>query len=200
MLINSPNYLSILNQNFIIMKKLFFSFLFLSVFIACNNEKAEDNNEASVSPGTETKVDAPAEFADAKYSEMGRSALSALSAGNVDGWVANYADNAVFAWNNGDSISGKAAIIDYWKKRMTEVIETLNFSNEIFLPLKVNKSQSVEAPGIWLLGWYETTAKYKKSGKSMTQWIHTTMHFDSNDKIDRAIMYLDRVPIMEASK
>jgi hypothetical protein len=42
-----------------------------------------------------------------------------------------------------------------------------------------------------------TTAKYK-TGKSMTQWIHTDLHFDANDKIDRVIMYLDRVPIAAA--
>ena len=34
----------------------------------------------------------------------------------------------------------------------------------------------------------------------MVQWIHTDQHFDANDKIDRVIQYLDRVPINAASK
>jgi hypothetical protein len=34
----------------------------------------------------------------------------------------------------------------------------------------------------------------------MSQWIHTDIHFDANDKIDRAIQYIDRVPINAATK
>ena len=144
-----------------------------------------------------TTKKAPAEFADPKYMDVGKKGLAALSAGDVEGWEAGYADNAVYLWNNGDSLAGKAAITAYWKKRRTEVIDSITFTNAIFLPIKVNQPQSVEAPGIWLLGWYQTNAKYK-TGKKMSQWIHTDMHFDANDKIDRVIMYLDRMPINAA--
>jgi cyanophycinase-like exopeptidase len=47
------------------------------------------------------------------------------------------------------------------------------------------------------MGWYQVTAKYK-TGKSMTQWVHTDQHFDANDKIDRLIQYIDRAPINAA--
>ena len=140
-----------------------------------------------------------AEFADAKYTAIGRKNLDALSSGNIDAFVADFADNGVYLWNNGDSLAGKAAIADYWKKRRTDVIETLTYSNHIFLPLKVNKPQSVEAPGIWLLGWYQVDAKYK-TGKTMSQWIHSDTHFNANDKIDRMIIYLDRASINQAEK
>jgi hypothetical protein len=65
------------------------------------------------------------------------------------------------------------------------------------LPVKVNEKGNIPMDGIWLLSWYKTTAKYK-GGKSMTQWIHSTYHFNSEDKIDMVNQYLDRVPIMEA--
>ncbi len=181
------------------MKKLIFSFWAIVIFIACTNEKTADNDAASASSGTETKASAPAEFADIKYSELGKKAISDLSAGNIEGWMSYFADNAVYSFNNGDSLSGKAAITEYWKKRRTDIIDSLIFSNEIFLPIKVNAPQSIEAPGIWLLSWYQTYAKYK-NGKSMTQWIHADMHFDGNDKIDQVIMYLDRASINAASK
>lgn len=183
------------------MRKLMLSFMGLVLFIACNNEKPAENKEAVSATGTEAKPQMDAEFADAKYMDIGKKGLADLSAGNVDEWMNSFAENAMYRWNNGDSLAGKAAISDYWKKRRTTVIDSISFSNDIWLPVKVNKPQqpSVQAPGTWLLAWYKTTAKYK-TGKSMTQWIHTDMHFDATDKIDIVIQYLDRVPIAEAMK
>jgi hypothetical protein len=73
------------------------------------------------------------------------------------------------------------------------------FINDIWLPIKVNEPQRNEQSGVWLLSWYVLKAKYK-TGKSMTQEIHTDMHFDANDKIDRVIQFLDRAPINAATK
>ena len=177
------------------MKKLLVFVMSSFIIISCSNEKkSEEKSEATPA---ETKTP-PAEFADAKYSEIGKSATAALSRGDVDAWLSNFADNAVYVWNNGDSLAGKAAISVYWKKRRLEVIDSLTFSNSIWLPVKVNQPQSVEAPGVWLLAWHQVYAKYK-TGKSMTQWMHMDYHFDANDKIDRLIHYLDRVPVNAAS-
>ncbi|ULQ57246.1 nuclear transport factor 2 family protein [Flavihumibacter rivuli] len=182
------------------MKKLLFWGMSSLFFIACNNQPADEKKSGDESGKGQTTayVNPSAEFADPKYIEMGKQALAALSAGDVDGWLKNYADNAVYVWNSGDSISGKAAITAYWKKRRMEVIDSLTFSNHVFLPINVKQPQSVEQPGIWLLGWYQVNAKYK-SGKSMTQWMHVDMHFNANDKVDRVIQYIDRVPINAAA-
>ncbi len=182
------------------MKRLLSIAFISSLFFACTNSKPADNaattsDSAAVAPAKPQ----PAEFADPKYSDIGKKGLAALSSGDIDGWMASFADNAVYVWNNGDSLSGKAAIAAYWKKRRTAVIDSITFRNQIFLPIKINQPQSVEQPGIWLLGWYQVTSKYK-TGKSMSQWIHSDMHFDANDKIDRVIQYLDRVPINAAMK
>jgi hypothetical protein len=138
-----------------------------------------------------------AEFADQKYTEIGKNMFDALSKGDMAGYLKSYANNAVYLWNSGDSLAGKDAIKDFWTKRRMEVIESLTFSNEIWLPIKVNQPQSVEAPGVWLLGWYQVNAKYN-TGKSMTQWMHIDIHFDVNNKIDRVIQYVDMVPINAA--
>lgn len=112
----------------------------------------------------------------------------------------SFADNAVYIWNNGDSLAGKAAIAAYWKKRRGEVIDSISFSQDIWLAIKVNQPQTpAQAPGNWALGWYAVSAKYK-TGKRMNQWIHTAMHFDANDKIDRVVQFLDRAPINAATK
>ncbi len=167
-----------------------------ALFFGCDNEKAtESTSETATAPAaaTETKP-GPAEFADSKYAEIGKKGLAALSAVDIDGWMDGYADNAGYVWNNGDSLAGKAAITDYWKKRRTEAIDSITFTNQIFLPIKVNQPQSVEAPGVWLLAWAKVDATYK-NGKSMTQWMHWTIHFNDNNQVDRMNQYLDTAPI-----
>ncbi|MBK8699154.1 MAG: nuclear transport factor 2 family protein [Saprospiraceae bacterium] len=158
-------------------------------------------NAEPAEPAPEEKTPAamaPAEIGDAKYIEIGKAGLNALSSGDVAKWMEAFADNAMYRWNNGDSLVGKQAIMDYWTKRRTEVIETISFTGDIWLPVKVNTpANEYQAPGDWLLCWYRTEAKYK-NGKTMIQWIHTDQHFDANGKIDLVIQYVDRASINAA--
>lgn len=176
------------------MKKLFLFVLCASLFAGC---KKGTVMESATSKTDSTKSVAPIEFADAKYSEIGKKSLDALSKGDMDAWMANYADNAKYYWNSGDSLVGKPAIDKYWRDRRANVIETITFEKDIWLPIKVNKKGNIPLDGYWLLSWYKTTAKYK-GGKLMTQWIHTTYHFDANDKIDMVDQYLDKAAINAA--
>lgn len=176
------------------MKKLFLIVLCTSLFVGC---KKEATTEPVVKDPAATEAVAPVEFADAKYTEIGKKTLDALSKGDMDAWMSNYADNAKYYWNSGDSLIGKPAIDKYWRDRRTNTIETISFEKEIWLPIKVNEKGNIPLDGFWLLSWYKTTAKYK-GGKSMTQWIHTTYHFDANDKIDMVNQYLDKSVIMAA--
>jgi ketosteroid isomerase-like protein len=176
------------------MRKIFLFVLCASVFVSCKKEETAVKEMTAAADDTVTK---PAEFADPKYAEMGKKSLAALEKGDMDSWMEMYADSAVYVWNSGDSLVGKAAIASYWKQRRVNVIETITFKDAIWLPIMVNKPQSVEAKGVWLLAWYKTTAKYKK-GKEMTQWIHTDFHFDGNDKVDRVIQYVDKAVINAA--
>jgi ketosteroid isomerase-like protein len=176
------------------MKKLMFLALCLGLFAACTHDKSAEKKMEIVHSQTQPQ---PAEFADQKYAEFGKKTFAALSGGDMAGYMAVYADNAVYQWNNGDSLAGKSAISEYWTRRRTESIDSLTFSNEIWLPIKVNQPQSVEAPGVWLLGWYQVNAKYK-TGKRMIQWMHIDLHFDMNDKVDRVVQYVDMAPINEA--
>ena len=141
----------------------------------------------------------PAEFADPRFAEIGKHGLEALTSGDIDSYAADFAENAVYRWNAGDSVSGKQAIHAYWKDRMTNAIDKIVYDNDIWLPIKINQSQKgTVAPGVWLLSWIRATITYKKSGRTITQWIHTDYHFDSSDKIDLVVMYLDRAPINAA--
>lgn len=175
------------------MKRFLVGMMSFLLFAACNNPKPD---EAAETTSTET-TPKPAEFADPKYTEIGKAGIASMTAGDIDAWSSNWSENIVWQWNNGDSVVGKAAVVQYWKERRTNTIDSISFSQEIWLPVKVNQPQATEAAGVWLLSWYSVNAKYK-TGKRMIQSIHTVQHFDANDKIDRVVQYLDRVPITAA--
>ena len=129
---------------------------------------------------------------------MGKTSLTALANGDIDGWGASLADNVVYIWSSGDSLVGKQAVINYWKDRRGNVIDSLSFVNDIWLPIKVNTSQKgPDIPGVWLCSWYQSQVKYK-NGKKLFVGIHTVSHYDANDKVDRVVQYLDRAPINAA--
>lgn len=170
----------------------------LAVFlVACNNDKksTEDTKAATTDSST---AKPQSEFADPKYVEVGKKMGAQMSSGDIDGWASNYADNAVFQWSAGDSLAGKEAIAKYWKDRRANVIDSITFTNDIWLPLKVNTPQrGPDREGVWLLSWYQVNVKYK-NGKKLVFWTHVDHHFDANDKIDRTIQYIDRAPINAA--
>jgi len=171
------------------------------MLLSCNNKPTESTTAGSndtASMSKESKTPPQSEFADARYTELGKKQLAQMSGGDMDGWVNAYSDDAMFRWSSGDSLAGKAAIGAWWKERRAKVIDSIQFTNDIWLPLKVNQPQKgPDIPGIWLLGWYQVNVKYK-NGKKLQFWVHTDLHYNSSDKIDLAIQYIDRAPINKA--
>lgn len=172
------------------------------LLLACKDQQkpAEPTAKPMVKSATATTKPMQSEFADAKYTEMGKQMLQQFESGNIDQYANNYADNAVYQWSSGDSLAGKAAIINYWKNRRANVIDKIRFSNDIWLPIKVNKPQrGPDLPGVWLLNWYQVNVTYK-NGKSLQFWVHQDHHFNNENKIDRSVQYIDRAPINAAMK
>lgn len=179
------------------MKKAALALILSGILLACNNSKTGEQT-TMVKDASDVKPQ-PAEFADAKYMDMGKQMMQKFESGDIDSWVNMFADNAMYRWSSGDSLAGKKAIADYWKNRRTNVIDSIHFSNDIWLPIKINQPQKgPDAPGNWLLSWYQVNSKYK-SGKKLQFWVHTDYHFDANDKIDQAIQYIDMAPIKAAT-
>lgn len=168
------------------MKKILWGMICVAFITASNNAAAQKPK------GTQAS-----EFADPKYMEMGKKQLMQMEKADMDGWINNFADTAVFAWSGGDSLAGKNAIGQYWRERRMNVVDSVHFTNAIWLPMKVNQPQSVETPGIWLLSWYQVNVKYK-NGKNLSFWVHNVMHYNSADKIDWVMQYIDRAPVNAA--
>lgn len=180
------------------MRKSYLGLIGLFFILSCNQSDTPTESGTTAATTPENKPPAQAEITDPKYTEMGKKGLELLNKGNIDEWMNSFADNAVYLWSSGDSLTGKAAIAAYWKNRRGNVIDSINFINDVWLPVKVNTPQrGPDLVGVWLLSWYQSEVKYK-NGKKLWIGIHTLQHFDANDKIDRVIQYLDRAPIMAA--
>jgi uncharacterized protein YuzB (UPF0349 family) len=171
------------------MKNLLMLVALCTSLAACNQVKQEAAPAMPAAP-------MPLEFADTTYVNICKKGMTDLVNGDVDGFTSSLADNAVYAWNFGDSVAGKNAIVEYWKDRRNNVIEKLGITNEIWLGLKVNQSEQV-APGNYVFLWAKINVSYK-GGKSMTQWVHNIYHFNASEKMDRVTQFIDRVPIMAA--
>jgi ketosteroid isomerase-like protein len=170
------------------MRHVFFCFLAATLLLACT-------------PAKEPTAEVPPEalsFGPMRYGDICRQGLLSMERGDVDAYVNNFAEDIIYRFNNGDSIVGRKAVIEYWKDRRNNVIDHIEFTNDIWVPLRVNDSNQDVKPGIWVLGWYRASSTYK-TGKSMSQFIHTLYHFNADDKIDEVIQYLDRLPIMQAT-
>jgi hypothetical protein len=169
------------------------------LLFSCTNPSSGPAAKDTTAAMTSASATPPqSEFADAHYTDIGKKVISQLASGDIKGMMDGYADNAVYIWSAGDSLAGKAAIDKYWTDRRSKVIDSVQFANDIWLPIKVNRpQQGPDMPGIWLLSWTEVHARYK-NGAKLNFWVHTDYHFNNSDKIDRQITYIDRAPINKA--
>lgn len=177
------------------MKHVILGAMLLLSIAACKESKKEEAKEAEASEASTAAAPATApratEFADPKYIDMARKDVDALVSKDIDGYMNSFADNAVYQYNNGDTIVGKKAITEMWKQLYASSLDSLALVNPIYLPVIVNEPQGGIAKGTYLLMWYRMTAKFK-TGKTSNQLIHVVAHYDANDKIDRLTEFVDR--------
>jgi len=97
-----------------------------------------------------------------KIRAIGKEGIAAFASGDVDTWMKSFADNANYYWSSGDSLIGKKAISDYWTERRGKVIDKMVISKDIWFAIKINQSQrGPDAPGVWLMSWYQVEPTYK---------------------------------------
>ena len=171
------------------------------LLLSCNNEKKE---EGKMDDGKKDAMSAsdkkPAsELLDLSEADPIKKSFAAFAKGDIDGMTADYADNIRYTWSGGDSLIGKQAVKDYYAGRV-KLIKSISYSNDIVLPIQVNESQSPAAPvGKWVLYWTMADVTYN-NGKNLKFWMHNANHFNDAGKVDFVGQYLDRHPIMEATK
>jgi predicted phage tail protein len=181
------------------MKKFFAGVFISAFFIGCADKAEEKPPTETASATTETKKPAT-EVLDMSEADGVKAGFAALANRDVNGMTASYADDIAYRWSGGDSAMGKQAVIDYWNGRL-KLIDSINFSDVILLPIKINESQNPQYArlGKWVMAWNFSHVKYK-NGKWLHFWVHTDYHYNDAGKVDVVIQYIDRHPIMEATK
>lgn len=184
------------------MKKIFIFAAGCLVLLACNNEKKDDKKmDDTTSTTTVSNGDKkPAsELLELSAADPIKKSFAAFAKGDVDGMTADFDENIRYTWSAGDSAIGKQAVKDFYTNRW-KMIQSISYSNDIVLPIQVNESQSPAAPtGKWVLYWTQADVTYK-NGKNLKFWMHSVNHFNDAGKVDFVGQYLDRHPIMEATK
>ena len=181
------------------MKKIFMGLTIAAFLFACNSEKkdASTTEPSTVKSSSDTKPST--EVLDVSAADIVKRSFTAFSKGDVDAMVTDYADTVRYLWSGLDSIVGKQAVADYWKKRWT-IIDSVNFVENIYLPINMSEAQSKYAPtGKWILHWTLVNVKYK-NGKRINFWAHYVNHLNADGKIDLVGAYVDRQPIVEVTK
>lgn len=168
--------------------------LFCTVFlISCLETK--ENEIAEVS------IEQPAvEAASEKYADIVEECLNIMQDFNFDGLGTYLADDVQWYWPNGGMetrsiINGKENVIKFWKNwRATSGVESMQFYNSDFMPLRTNRSTDhYNIVGTVVL-YYGDITIYGKAGSTIVRQ-HLVFSFNDNDKIQKIFSYYDRTGI-----
>jgi hypothetical protein len=181
------------------MNKLIFGVLISFLFLACQDKAEEKPSTTEATLSSNESQKGGDQFLPMSDADGVKRSLQAFSQGDIDAMSAEYADTVFQLWSGLDSLRGKKAIQDYYKGRWA-LIDSLNFSDFVFVPLQMNAQQTPYAPtGKWILAWVFAHVKYK-NGKKLDFWFHNVYHYNADSKIDFIGQYIDRQPLIEASK
>lgn len=180
------------------MKKILFGVFISTIVLSCNDAKKE---EAAATPAaaTETKM-AATEILDPSEGKAIQDGYAAFAKQDFDGATAAYDDNVRHYAAAGDSLIGKEAVKGSYKE-LWQRIDSIEFSPVIVLPVKINESTAPQYArvGKWAFSWAFVHVKYKNA-KRLNFWMHQDYHYGDNGKVDQVVQYIDRAPIMEATK
>lgn len=181
------------------MKKFLIGVIISTIFISCAEKAEEKPATETAAATTETKKMAT-ELLDLSEADGIKAGLAAFTKGDIDGMTASFDDNIRYFFSGGDSLIGKQKVKDYFTGRW-KIIDSVTYSETILLPLRINESQSPKYAtlGKWVFTWNFAHVKYK-NGKWLHFWIHTDYHYDDAGKVNTVVQFIDRQPIVEATK
>jgi hypothetical protein len=170
--------------------------LFCSVFLISCLETKE--NEVA-----EVTIEQPAvEAASQKYANIVEECLNVMQDFNFDGLGVYLADDVQWYWPNGGMetrsiIKGKQNVINFWKNwRVTSGVESMQFYNSDFMPLRTNRSNDqYNVVGVVVL-YYGDITIYGKAGSTIVRQ-HLVFSFNDDDKIQNIFSYYDRTGIVQ---
>lgn len=164
------------------------------IFISCNENKTKD----SVMAEQEIPM---LEAASQEYADLAQKTLDLLSEFDLETWKEYLTDDVEWYWPDGNSetrhtIKGKEELITWWKNWKETTSGQMSFTNNTFLPIKVNTASNYyKLVGTGVLAYTDLTISLQDKSTSVRQ--HMVFMFDENKKISHALLYYDRTGIIE---
>lgn len=159
-------------------------------------------NETKKEVAVEIEQETPMlEVASQEYADLTQKTLDLLSEFDLETWKDYLADDIIWYWPDGNSetrhrINGKEELIAWWKNWKETTNGELSFTNNTFLPLKVNTpSNYYKLVGTGVLAYTDLTISIQDKSTSVRQ--HMVFMFDEDKKINHALLYYDRTGIIE---
>lgn len=169
----------------------------------CNNTSPANESTAKTDSASTVVTNPNISLAPVEYSELSEKSLQLLAKGEYDAWGDMLADDVVYAYPDGDmdtrtKITGKAAVVAWWKKSKENGMESMTLSDFNHTPINATAPLKAGAPtGIYDLVYF--TNKMVIKGKPVSLRMNFSVHFNADKKIDRYFTYYDRSLIINAA-
>lgn len=185
---------SILNQRLFVAGTIF---LLLSGCSSPTGDKETDaeNGESTVNPYYE--------IASPEYSELAAKALTSFSELDFESWTSMMSDDVVFYFPDGDAgtrteLAGKNAVLDWWNNwEQTSGVQSMTYLNHVDMPVIAKETLPYSnLKGVFVISYFSNEIMY--NGTPVKLRMNVTVHFNSDNLIDRVYSYYDRTKIIQA--
>lgn len=131
------------------------------------------------------------EIASPVYATLAEKSLDLLSSFEFDSFAMMLSDNVEYVFPNGEKISGKTALINYWKNyKNTSGIESMQIINANYLPVDTHlKPKGDENAGVKVFA--DFTNKMVFQDKEIDVRMNFHLHFNKEKMVDKMTTYYD---------
>ncbi|WP_029038096.1 hypothetical protein [Salinimicrobium xinjiangense] len=177
------------------MKKMITLTALFALLLSCNDKAAERNEKPVANNQSNYEV------ASERYSDLNEEALAKMAALDFNAWGEVLSDDVQYFFPDGDAdtrtvLKGKEEVINWWNDwKQNSGIETMTFSNTVFIPVKANQKLNYSGlTGVIVLAYVSNEMVY--NGQPVNVRMNIATHFNNDSLIDRIYTYYDRTPIL----
>lgn len=134
-----------------------------------------------------------------EYVVLAEKSLDLWASNELESFASMLADDVRYEFPDGKKVSGKNALIDYWKNyKQASGIQSMKIIDANYLPVDSQlKPKGDETPGIKVAADFTNRMTFPSSNLAVK--MHFNFHFNKAKMIDRIMTYYDQTPIINAS-
>lgn len=139
------------------------------------------------------------EIATPEYAVLAEKSIDLWASNEFETFALMLTEDVEYEFPDGKKISGKTALIDYWKNyKKTSGIQSMKIMDANYLPVNTHlKLKANENPGVKVVAYF--TNKITIHTTDLAVKMHFNLHFSKAKMIDLIMTYYDQTPIINAS-